>query len=453
MFRQVRLATVATLAMANGFASGQGQPASVPAGSTVGGTTFLMKTAGQPDRRVQVIKTERLPDGTNLLDVRDLATGAIYSLTNPAVLSTADTKSTTATTAPIPAIPSTGVHRPLTGRTAKLPPEPDRERLVPADQVQQTALPQARERARDPLLAGAAKPAMGLPSRQPAPTSWKPGMTTPASITSRTPFPSRLASSENKSILGKKLGDSPRAVNPQVPAPIPASASIPARDAKRNPEPTIVMPAIARTTIPLAPALPKSAIVPPPETAIRSIPAIEPAAMPPTSMMELAEHVPLNPIHQTPIAIPSIQPAPVPEPVPSTVVLPSIPVVNVEIPMPAAVVQSAVVEAIPVEPAKLTNEILVSIDDLKNHKRPTFRMECATALAESKFAKDPTVIDAIRDAAANDRVGVVRGHCIALLADLGCTDAGFLKSLETWSTDREPAVQRAALAAKAQLGR
>ena len=56
-------------------------PAQEPAAEVL-----TIRTSGQPERKVTVLRTERMPDGTILADVRDTATGITYTLTNPSGL-------------------------------------------------------------------------------------------------------------------------------------------------------------------------------------------------------------------------------------------------------------------------------------------------------------------------------------------------------------------------------
>src|SRR5687768_13362419 len=54
-------------------------PAPTPAATdgTTGDGVVVMRTAGQPDRRVKVVRSERMPDGVVLTEVKDLATGQV----------------------------------------------------------------------------------------------------------------------------------------------------------------------------------------------------------------------------------------------------------------------------------------------------------------------------------------------------------------------------------------
>ena len=75
MTRWVWKSTVASVAACAGLAAGQAPrpPAADP-------NVMVIRTAGQPDRRVRVLKSERLPDGKVLTEVKDLDSGEIYTL-------------------------------------------------------------------------------------------------------------------------------------------------------------------------------------------------------------------------------------------------------------------------------------------------------------------------------------------------------------------------------------
>src|SRR4029079_5345677 len=57
-------------------------PVSPPAATdgAPGGPIIVLKTAGQPDRQVRVIRSERGPDGKVLTEVKDLTTGDVYTM-------------------------------------------------------------------------------------------------------------------------------------------------------------------------------------------------------------------------------------------------------------------------------------------------------------------------------------------------------------------------------------
>jgi hypothetical protein len=469
MNRQMRIAlAMATLAAGVGPAFGQ-----LPAAS---GPVYVMKTAGQPERRVQVVKSEALADGSIVTDVKDLATGTVYTLTNPAFLgkpaATPNNPTTTphpTTTAPTPVptpVIAPGTPRPLFGqfpnqRMANANPFPAREvkeRLVPVEQSTSIGLPQARDRKTDPLLGGA---------------------TTPAAMTARTPFPTVKVPNEPPSVMGKLLNDPlkhqppPRVGTLPPGAPVAMAATNP-KPATGHPGVTVVVPTSGPAVLPepakpakppvVAPmpspaAKPESTIAPQPTAAppkptdvALAIPSIDASAKP-SAATGLFDSQAAN----TGVVLPTIA-EPAPAAAPTVIAVPAIPTEPAKT-APTAIAVPAI-EIPPVGPdrttapaAELSRDARLRIDDLKNHKRPSFRMEQATEIAESAYARHPEALAALVHAAANDKAGVVRGHCIARLADLGYAEPAYLKQLDAWCGDLEPAVQRAAVAAKAKLAR
>jgi hypothetical protein len=484
MNRRVWVGSLATTAAWVGFATAQAPPANPPAGSSsntaVDGPVYVMKTAGQPERRVQVVKSEKLPDGTYLTDVKDLASGVVYTLTNPNVLGTTTTPppapkptAVAATTGYVPPPPPTtaplprGTPRPLFGSFPNQQQYATNktkagERLVPAEQVPAGALPQARDRKADPLLAGAA--------------------TTPAAMTARTPYPAgTTVAADSPSVLsnvfGQKSKDLPAPRVGVRPPPVavlpepPRQAAVPAPE----PQPTIkvaqvspvVMPSVAAATIP---PIPKAEVSPVAEGL--SIPSIAADARPsaatgifdsqpaaavekPTVAIPPIPTTPIPPIDAPPVvtAPPAVEPPPLPTVLPMPAVEPPpLPLPSVSLPpAPTGVPSGAVPVVARAVEAALPVDVQVMIDQLKGHKRPSFRMENATALAESAYAKHPDVLAALLHGAMNDTTGVVRGHCIGQLATLRYGDAAFVQALDTWTADAEPAVRRAAAAAKKTL--
>src|SRR5579883_3040817 len=141
-----------------GSAAGQSpRPAAPPTspapaatdGQPVGGV-IVMKTAGQPDRQVRVIRSERMSDGKVVSEVKDLATGEVYTITDVAPGGALDAPAGDASP-PRPA----AAQRPVMGKVFG---------------SKDGTLPQAKDRAADPLLAAppgsGAAPATGPEPRQ-----------------------------------------------------------------------------------------------------------------------------------------------------------------------------------------------------------------------------------------------------------------------------------------------
>lgn len=513
MNRQARLALV-TAAWATGVVPVFGQaPAAAPSG---GGPVYVMKTAGQPERRVQVLKSETQPDGSILTDVKDLGTGTIYTLTNPAFLGkpaapampSVGVTAPTPTPAPLPAVPAVvagaplpapaspaiapGTPRPLFGqfpnqRTVNT--TPVKERLVPVDQVTTSGLPQARGRKTDPLLAGMASRSPNEPPNVMAKVFGDPMKNQPlprVGVLPPAPVDATALAPKPKAVPGvtvvtptagpaqpiSRPADPALSPRPALPVPKPAVAAvpppamakptdaavalaIPAIDANAKPSaatglfdsqtaPTgVVLPKIDEPAASPAPAVAPTAV---PVPAIAATPAPTPAPVP---------NVPVPAIAAAPAPVPDVPAVVVPPVTEPVVAIPTVSVPAVAVPaLPAEPVSVAVAPAVPmVTTGELPRDVKLMIEDIKTHKRPSFRMENATTLAESAYAKHPAAIEALLHAATNDKAGVVRGHCIARLSEIGYSDPTYLKLLDTWANDLEPAVQRAAVDAKAKLGR
>jgi hypothetical protein len=162
MTRWLLTGAVASVAW-GGSAAGQApRPAAVPAAPVAPAATdgrpgdgvYLMRTAGQPDRRVKVVRSDRMPDGVVLTQVKDIATGEVYTILDdrpdaeaPAV-------------APVAAAP-----RPTT-------PTP----VHAAKDTKAAALPRAKDRSADPLLGHRVTSGKTPPAAAPRPgqVAWKP---------------------------------------------------------------------------------------------------------------------------------------------------------------------------------------------------------------------------------------------------------------------------------------
>src|SRR4051794_27226997 len=88
MKRWVRSSSMAAALACAGWSAAQGPPvtAAVPtaspaqAGGPQEGDIIVFRTAGQPERRVKVIKISRFEDGEVLADVQDQTSGDSYTL-------------------------------------------------------------------------------------------------------------------------------------------------------------------------------------------------------------------------------------------------------------------------------------------------------------------------------------------------------------------------------------
>ena len=320
------VASVAWGGSASGQTTWSAAPPAAPAApvapaAQAGDGTIIMKTAGQPDRRVKVLRSDRMPDGKVLTEVKDLASGEIYTITDTAPGGSLDT-------APRPTTPA--AQRPILGK------------VFGAKDAKDAPPPRAKDRPADPLLAG--RPADGTP----------------------TPAP---AAEQKPRLFGRVFGKSTPAADPVVAAPAGRPVVPPAR------------PATA------APAMP---------------PAFQQAT-------------PAGPVAQGPI-------------------------------------QASMTEQQSIVPEEqMRREIAQYMHDLQNHPRPSFRMEAATGLCDGRYASREETKRAVATAVVNDPAGVVRGHCIDCLSKLGYADPEYVRRLQLWANDPEPAVQRAAREALAKL--
>ncbi len=377
-------------------------PAQEPAAEVL-----TIRTSGQPERKVTVLRTERMPDGTILADVRDTATGITYTLTNPSGLKSepvapriampvpamlASTKTPIVAT-PFASRPIQSSTRPVFDPTGGPSPStklvtftdtpsaqtpnpnarrqsafPTNETLVPVDSVAGNPaaqyLPQTRPRYVDSQIG---KNAANVPQ------SSANYQTTSAYGTALTP------AKQPPSVLGKLFG---------------------ANDAKPR--------AQARVGV-----LP-----------------------PPSIITNAGTPVARRPVAETPI----VEARPV-----AAVITP------VAISEPIAAIVPEVSDEPELSDKQLAAMINEMVKNIQTHPRPSFRMTNASNLAECKAAAQQDVKELLAFAAENDAIGVVRGHCIGLLSKMGHADANYVKNLEAWTTDAEPAVQSAAIAALAKL--
>ncbi len=383
------------------------------AGTCIGqepaGEVLTIRTSGQPERKVTVLRTERLPDGTILADVRDTATGITYTLTNPsglkseaaaprlampvpAMLANARTSTpqTPITTTPVASRPIQSPTRPVFDPTGgpspstklvsftDMPPAkpnpnarrqttlPTNETLVPVENVAANPaaqyMPQTRPRYVDPQIG---KNVTNLPQSSANYQTTSAYGTAPAK--------------QLPSVLGKLFG---------------------ANDAKPKAQPRV-------------------------------------GVLPPPSIITNAG----TPVARRPIAeLPSAEAPPVAAAI--------TPVATTE---PIAAVVPEVSEEPELTDKQLATMINEMVKNIQSHPRPSFRMTNATKLFECKAAAQQDVKELLAFAAENDAIGVVRGHCIGLLSKMGHADANYVKNLEAWTTDSEPAVQSAASAALAKL--
>ena len=99
----------------------------------------------------------------------------------------------------------------------------------------------------------------------------------------------------------------------------------------------------------------------------------------------------------------------------------------------------------------MREELTPIVADLQTHRRPSYRVDAATSLAESRYASRDEVKAVLAYAAANDPAPIVRGHCIACLSKLGYSEPNHLQMLAKSVADPDPAVRYASVAALEKL--
>jgi len=376
------------------------------------GEVLTIRTSGQPERKVTVLRTERLPDGNILADVRDVATGITYTLTNPSGL-----KSETA--APRLAMPVPAM---LAGARTIAPQTPITTTPIALRPIQSPTRPVF-----DPT--GGPSPSTKLvsftdmPSAKPNPNARR-----------QTTFPTNESLVPVESVAPNPAAQymaqtRPRYVDPQI-----------GKNATNVPQSTANYQTTSAYGTAPAPAKQPPSVLGKLFGANDAKPKPQPrvGVLPPPSIITNAG----TPVARRPVAeLPSAEALPV-------AAAAIIPVAKTE---PIAAVVPEVNEEPELTDKQLTAMINELVKNIQSHPRPSLRMTNATKLAECKAAAQQDVKELLAFAAENDAIGVVRGHCIGLLSKMGHADADYIKTLEVWTTDTEPAVQSAAIAALAKL--
>jgi hypothetical protein len=398
-----------------------------------------LRTAGQPDRKLQILKTERLPDGKILTEVRDLATGQVFTIADTKVLGSPEPGQ--------PALPKVAP----AAASVTLPAQPP-QYLPGTNVTQSNLLPLAKPRQSDPLL-GQALSTMPATSNTPAPQQQYPTLigklrenkatttttdtTTPQSQSAMSralfgnysdppqqqstlvgritePSPAKPATTtvassgglraavfgtptnqpaETPTLMGKLFGDKPDGT------PMPVPATTPPTQVVRPPSTGIIRPNAAATNGPARVAVSMPII----EQQV----AIAPMAAPvmPKSVIQQAEAISLTPISTDPRD-------------PNFTVVP---------PKPMTMKQ-----------------IEDMVKDLRMHHKPSSRLEAANSLANCPMAGMVEVRQILAEASYRDPIPVVRAHCIDLLTKMNYDEPNYRKYVESLVNDEEPAVQRAA---------
>lgn len=364
---------------------------------------LTIRTSGQPERKVTVLRTERLPDGTILADVRDTATGITYTLTNPSGLKSEPVAPRIAM--PVPAM--------LAGAQTPIPTTP-----VASRPIQSSTRPVF-----DPT--GGPSPSTKLVTFTDTPSAQKPN----PNARRQSAFPT------NETLV-----------------PVDSVAGNPAAQYMPQTRPRYVDPQIGKN----AANVPQSSANYQTTTAYGAAPT--PAKQPPSVLGKLFGANDAKPKAQARVGVlppPSII-TNAGTPVAETPMVAAVrPVASVITPVAISEPIAAIVPEVSDEPELTDKQLAAMINEMvkniQSHPRPSFRMTNASNLAECKAAAQQDVKELLAFAAENDAIGVVRGHCIGLLSKMGHADANYVKNLQAWTTDTEPAVQSAAIAALAKL--
>ncbi len=398
-----------------------------PAPTPQVGDIFTFRTAGQPERKVKIVRIAPFSDGESLADVEDVASGAKYTIPAKVLMASART---------VARVPE---------RVSATPPRPAESNgwpKTPKSNVKQAGFPTS------------------LPT--PMPAKGTPSPFEQRTITS-TPKPSATTGTTMLHGLGSAL----------PPMPKPLTVTYPSYDG-------LPVPRLATTDVPLIAPIPDGPIVPKVPLAPVDPDTLPPMA-PPTSGALILPGAIAEPTVEFPIQPPSlvpggVNPSLVPEapttadpPVPAPVA-PALPNPIVEVvprPLPIATQPMVRIETLPPLPAPVTivpvglmgaaanqmiDETTPLLHDLTQALRPSVRERAATALAEGRYGWRTEVKAELARSAANDPATSVRAHCIQLLSKLGYHDSAYLDQLAGWAESDSVRVREAARAAMAKLG-
>ncbi len=434
---------------------------------------LLMRTTGQPDRKLKVLKRSTFDDGETLVDVRDVGTGQTFTL--PGKL--AD-KMPRAGAAPLAAPPQSvqpplavAVSKPPVADTvsaplppsATVPPAPSPSAVPewkaittdapPATKVKATApepvlVPVPSPTAVPPPLT--AKMPQPLPAPVGPPDRWKPIPLPLPPVPSPTPKPpDDGAEITVRGQMPSSLGGRPTAFQrPAAAAPQPwtdAPGTLPASDRLLpNALPSLSVPP-PPLSLSLPPLPPKAVVITPPTPEppkpVRVSPPTfvprMPAALPPPAMTTVEPPKP-----------PAVTPPPPATPGMARLTVP-LPEVPVSPPAPQVTTErmsswTPTAPKIAVERSwgddPLARAVLQEMrpleNDLTTAARPTVRMAAASHLAEMRYAARPEVKAVLVRSAMTDPAMPVRTECVRALAQLGYSDPEYIAYLHATAGDR-----------------
>jgi len=397
---------------------------------------LLMRTAGQPDRKLKVLKRSTFPDGEALVDVQEVTTGQRFTL--PAKL--ADR------------LPRAG-ETPAVAAVAPSPPP----RLYPPPPV-----PQPPQSFAPPPRTAVAVAPTPPPTYVPTPAYVPPPQFQPPP----TPAPTVT----------------PVAAPPTTPAPVLIPSAVPEwkaiEPAPTVPKPTapvlhpVPSPAVQPALVPTAPLKPLAPPVSPDDRWKPIQPATPPATKPPevgglvirgqmpAAPDATADHMripkallelPRLPDERPPVAALPVAPA---ETGYARFIVPS----PVESPPPLAFADTRQASWARTAPTVLVeraaaeenlrhvvmHELRPLEDELATALRPSVRMTAARNLANMRYAAQPEVKVVLARSAMTDPSAAVRTACVRALAQLGYSDAEYVTYLQVTAGGETPDTLRLA---------
>ncbi|MCZ2343832.1 MAG: hypothetical protein LC104_18845 [Bacteroidales bacterium] len=487
MMRWARTGTIVASMVWSGFvsaqapnpmASAEGQAAHSTPATKDGlrdGEVLVLNSAGQPTRRLQVLKISSIPNGPTLVDVKDLESGGIYTLPAQALAAARRVAAHSHEVASKPADAS-----------ADVPPQPASHPATPVSQTPVAQTPNsypvntpvtsitgsasvpprpatypATDMAAVPLAAPhtpMASPSAAVAS--PAPRASLPAafMRNPVSVQTMGGWP-RMERAAAQSQPQHQLG----VAQPQTVASTPVHSTARALPRfntnsmmNRNPTPLMppqmaspeqvtrnVTPAVTyhpmpiwqqqrfhRTAMHTAAASPAS---PPAETA--SEPMTTTASVP-------AMRIPSERIAPSTIAVASA-PAPVREPTAMTQAT----IQQASLSVPTRVERTIVANV----DSRMVVELQPWVNDLAQAIRPSVRETAASALAGGRYGSRREVKATLAQAAMTDPADSVQAHCIRLLSGLGYHETQYLNFLRATAYSGKPEARTAATIALARL--
>jgi hypothetical protein len=430
------------------------------------GESITLKSPGQPDRVVSVVKSVRKADGSVETQVKDAKTGDTFSLVDPA---------------PENKIPSkpvvSGVPQPL----PPLPKSPSASAEPPAGQVvgagDKRLIGGGKLFNREPQggpatiphtpAAAAATPVAPVAEEKrpgmigrlfgkkptPAPIANAPAMPPPAPVPTFAPPPPVSAPTTVPMPLPTPIRtNEPPRIQPMKPVAPPAA---PGRVEKIVP-PTPVVPQVSAPSAPGAIPVPSSSVresssaipTPPPPPAKPTMPPVAAPTIP--SLPPIA--APVKPTTPVPVAAPTIPSLPVaPVPLPT---IPPAPISKAPV-SPAVAVKPAnapeVVKPVVHAPVQTPAEVETLAKALKDTLAPSARLKAAKELATGPHASSKAVHTALFTAAKTDPCPEVKADCITHLSMLGDRDPSFVAFVKSACSDESSEVRLAAKTALAKL--